>query len=584
MQHCVRASAGATAHHTVGTYRCRLAPPAGPCQRTALPLAHTKLPAAHRRRCRVDCRSTQGPAAAPTLSDSDSEPSSTSGWRPPRPPPPPPQGPSPLRQLYKRTLKQLSNLKLALAELAVIAALSAVGTVIKQGETYEFYMENYPEEGRKVLGFLTGRIVVALQLDHIYTAEYFLLLLALLGASLTACTITNQWPAVKVARRWRFKGEQASLARLEVASRVPDARLVDVGRVLAAKNYQVFMKDGQLYGFKGLAGKLGPIGVHASMLLCMAGFVTGALGGFTGSVMIPQGSETVVASALRSASPLAWNPGGASAVIRCDDFRIDYREDGSVRQFYSDLTVLDVDGREQSTKTVSVNQPLRFGGVTAYQTDWSMSALKVRVAGSFVAPEDTAFQLPMAALNGGDSKLYATFLPAEDPALAPPGTAPRGVSILARDLQTVTFYDSKGEFAGVRRLGSGKPIEVEGMTIVAQEVLAATGLELKADPGVPLVYAGFGGLCVTTVVSYLSHSQVWAAQAGSGVIVGGTSNRAKVAFEQELSDMLGEVPEVLQQAPALVDVSGTGSSNGSSSGSNSSSSSSGSKDSKEQVL
>lgn len=62
--------------------------------------------------------------------------------------------------------------------------------------------------------------------------------------------------------------------------------------------------------------------------------------------------------------------------------------------------MLDVDGREQSTKTVSVNQPLRFGGVTAYQTDWSMSALKVRVAGSFVAPEDTAFQLPMAALNG----------------------------------------------------------------------------------------------------------------------------------------------------------------------------------------
>lgn len=183
------------------------------------------------------------------------------------------------------------------------------------------------------------------------------------------------------------------------------------------------------------------------------------------------------------------------------------------------------------------------------------------------------FLYPCPTLNaGGDSKLYATFLPAEDPALAPPGTAPRGVSILARDLQvhrcvlpaclptachlpptcaaclpclltnppllsrcclhllrdcsqlfkcrpslhlpfsvppqryrrvpasplpvcpqTVTFYDSKGEFAGVRRLGSGKPIEVEGMTIVAQEVLAATGLELKADPGVPLVYAGFGG-------------------------------------------------------------------------------------------
>lgn len=39
---------------------------------------------------------------------------------------------------------------------------------------------------------------------------------------------------------------------------------------------QVFLKDGQLYGFKGLAGKLGPIGVHASMLLCMLGFAVGA--------------------------------------------------------------------------------------------------------------------------------------------------------------------------------------------------------------------------------------------------------------------------------------------------------------------
>ena len=34
--------------------------------------------------------------------------------------------------------------------------------------------------------------------------------------------------------------------------------------------------------------------------------------------------------------------------------------------------------------------------------------------------------------------------------------------------QTVTFYDSRGEFVGVRRLGSGKAIEVEGMTIRPQ--------------------------------------------------------------------------------------------------------------------
>lgn len=52
-----------------------------------------------------------------------------------------------------------------------------------------------------MLGFLTGRIIWALQWDHIYSADYFLGLLALLGASLAACTATNQWPAVKVSRR-----------------------------------------------------------------------------------------------------------------------------------------------------------------------------------------------------------------------------------------------------------------------------------------------------------------------------------------------------------------------------------------------
>jgi hypothetical protein len=45
------------------------------------------------------------------------------------------------------------------------------------------------------------------------------------------------------------------------------------------------------------------------------------------------------------------------------------------------------------------------------------------------------------------------------PVLQPPAAA-AAAAVLARDLETVTFYDSKGEFAGVRRAGSGKPIEV----------------------------------------------------------------------------------------------------------------------------
>lgn len=85
------------------------------------------------------CLAPTGPVTAPSLSDADEEQPSTSG-RPPSPQAPPP-GPGPLRQTYTRLLRSLASLKLAIAELAVIGALSAVGTVIKQGEPYAYYAE-----------------------------------------------------------------------------------------------------------------------------------------------------------------------------------------------------------------------------------------------------------------------------------------------------------------------------------------------------------------------------------------------------------------------------------------------------------
>ncbi len=88
-------------------------------------------------------------------------------------------------------------------------------------------------------------------------------------------------------------------------------------------------------------------------------------------------------------------------------------------------------------------------------------------------------------------KVWATYIPAEVP--KGDGTKPRGVAVVARDFQLAVLYNADGSFAGVRRIGSGKPIEVEGLTITIEAVIGSTGLELKSDPGVPIVYAGFGG-------------------------------------------------------------------------------------------
>lgn len=88
------------------------------------------------------------------------------------------------------------------------------------------------------------RWIDALQLDRIYTAPYYLALLALLAASLAACSTTTQWPMVKVAQRWRFVNSASRLSKLEGAEQLPDADVKDFGRILNSRGYQVFLKVG----------------------------------------------------------------------------------------------------------------------------------------------------------------------------------------------------------------------------------------------------------------------------------------------------------------------------------------------------
>lgn len=82
---------------------------------------------------------------------------------------------------------------------------------------------------------------------------------------------------------------------------------------------------------------------------------------------------------------------------------------GQVSQFHTDLSLYDLGGKEVMRKTISVNDPLRYGGITIYQTDWSFSALQV------LKDDEGPFNLPMAPLKiNGDKKLYGTFLPVGD--------------------------------------------------------------------------------------------------------------------------------------------------------------------------
>ncbi|ERN17597.1 hypothetical protein AMTR_s00059p00156080 [Amborella trichopoda] len=440
-----------------------------------------------------------------------------------------------LKRVPRRIASVLSNLPLAIGEMATIAGLMALGTVIEQGEAPELYFQKYPEDN-PVLGFFTWRWVLYLGFDHMFSSPVFLGMLVLLAASLMACTYTTQVPLVRVARRWSFLTSAESIRKQEVADSLPRASIKDLGVILMGAGYEVFSKGPSLYAFKGMAGRFAPIGVHLAMLLIMAGATLSATGSFRGSVTVPQGLNFVIGDIMGPSGFLSNPMPSFNTEVHVNRFYMDYYESGEVSQFHTDLSLLNLDGKEVMRKTISVNDPLRYDGVTIYQTDWGISALQVS------KDTDGPFNLAMAPLKiNGDKKLYGTFLPVGDTN----SSNVKGISMLARDLQSIVLYDQEGKFAGVRRPSSKLPIDIDGMKIVIEDAIGSTGLELKTDPGVPIVYAGFGALMLTTCISYLSHSQIWALQDGTTVVVGGKTNRGKVEFAGELNRLLDSIPEIV---------------------------------------
>ena len=91
---------------------------------------------------------------------------------------------------------------------------------------------------------------------------------------------------------------------------------------------------------------------------------------------------------------------------------------------------------------------------------------------------------------------------------------------------------------------AGNSVEVNGVTLKILEVIGGTGLQIKADPGIPIVYLGFGLLMLGVVMSYFSHSQIWAVIKDGKLYLGGRTNRAQVVFERETIDIIERLQQV----------------------------------------
>lgn len=440
---------------------------------------------------------------------------------------------APKRYLKKELLPVLADLKLAIVLLLAIAVFSIAGTIIEQGQSVQFYQANYPEKPA-LFGFLTWKVLLTAGFDHVYRTWWYLALLILFGASLTACTFTRQLPALRwFSRTWNFYSQPRQFRKFALSAEFPKAGIDQLLPLLEQRKYKIFQDGDKLYAHKGIVGRIGPIVVHAAMLLILLGGIIGAMTGFIAQEMIPSGAtfqiDNVTDAGIWAAPqiPKDWS-------VKVNRFWIDYLPTGEIDQFYSDLSVLDRDGKEVDRKTIHVNEPLKHKGVTLYQADWSIAAIQVRLNNSPV------LQSPMARIDQGSGRIWGTWLP-----LKPDMSD--GVSLVAKDLQGLLLvYDMDGKLIATVR--KGMAVDVKGLKLSIVDLIGSTGLQIKADPGIPIVYLGFGLLMLGVIMSYVSHSQIWGLEKDGSIYIGGRTNRAQVTFEREFLGILEAIDQAKSES------------------------------------
>ncbi|MBM5801421.1 MAG: cytochrome C biogenesis protein CcsB, partial [Cyanobacteria bacterium K_DeepCast_35m_m2_023] len=171
----------------------------------------------------------------------------------------------------QRLVALLSDLRLAIVLLVVIAVCSGIGTAIPQQESEAFYQQRYDAD--PWLGLINGGWILKLELDHVYSSTWFLALLAALALALLLCSWRRQWPALQTALRWVDYSQPRQLSKLSVAETLDLAEagqgLDHLETLLRQQGWQLKRQDGRLAARRGVLGRVGPLLVHAGMVVLM---------------------------------------------------------------------------------------------------------------------------------------------------------------------------------------------------------------------------------------------------------------------------------------------------------------------------
>ncbi|MBU3737337.1 MAG: cytochrome c biogenesis protein ResB [Rhodoferax sp.] len=340
----------------------------------------------------------------------------------------------------RRAVELLSSMRFAIALLTLICVASVIGTVLKQHEPLNNYVNQF--------GPFWAEVFAAFSLYEIYSAWWFLLILAFLVTSTSLCIARNAPKIMADLRTYkegiriqslqsfghRAQGEVAG-EPVQAASRLA-AQLQQSGwRVRLS---QRATEGGWLVAARaGAANKLGYLAAHSAIVLvCIGGLLDGdlmvraqmLLGGksvFAGGGMI---ADVPPRHRLGAANPtfrgnlfVAEGTRSSTAVLNQSDgvviqdlpfavelkkFHVEYYSTGMPKLFASDIVIHDLADGRQVPARVEVNRPASYRGVDIYQSSFDDGGSRVRLGAVPMKPGGAPFEVE--GVIGGSTELAST--------------------------------------------------------------------------------------------------------------------------------------------------------------------------------
>jgi cytochrome c biogenesis protein len=423
-----------------------------------------------------------------------------------------------------------ASIKLTVVLLLVLAVTSIIGTIIPQKEDPASSLQRYGEIFYKIFKFLG--------LFDMYHSWWFLLLLMLLTINLLTCSLKRLpavWKIVSASppkfNKKRFDNikRKASFLTPSSPEQLKSIYEAYVIKKLRYRYSEEFDTGFVIYAEKGRWTRMGVYVVHLSIVVLFIGAIIGSLFGFNGWVNIPEG-KSVNEIRLRENGQLHK----LDFSIRCNDFEVTFYDSGRPKEYKSSVTVIE-NGKEVLTRSVVVNDPLRYKGVSFYQASYGLlppDRATLRLTDYNTGKSDIVEVPFRKKINLPDNQGYFEIMqfvsdfenlgPAFQIQLVDHGKAP-------------ILFPLFSNFPKFDRMRKGRYL----FTVESYPEAYYTGLQVTADPGVWVVYGSCILLIAGIIVTFfMSHERLFVEvvrdEEGSRVTVAGMANKNRLAFEEKV--------------------------------------------------